>query len=51
MKRGYKFKTMTCHVCGKRIAENWYLRHLKESHPKETDEMRRDGRNWEGARQ
>lgn len=33
MKKGYVYKRETCPVCGEGIAENWYVRHMKERHP------------------
>jgi hypothetical protein len=29
MKNGYKFPLWTCPKCGKEIAENWAVRHIK----------------------
>ena len=33
MKAGYKYGKSECPVCGKFVADNWYIRHLKEKHP------------------
>lgn len=33
MPTGYKYKRVKCPVCGKEVAENWYIRHLNREHP------------------
>jgi len=33
MMAGYKYKKVACPVCGKPVAENWCIRHLKKYHP------------------
>ncbi len=33
MKKGYKYLRSRCKHCGDMIADNWYIRHLKEHHP------------------
>ena len=33
MKAGYKFPVETCPECGKLVARNWMIRHLKKEHP------------------
>jgi len=33
MEQGYKFGKSECPICGKIVADNWYIRHLKKEHP------------------
>jgi len=37
MDKGYKFGKSECSVCGKNVADNWYIRHLKKEHPISND--------------
>ena len=32
MKKGFKYKTVQCEICGKELSENWYIRHVKAEH-------------------
>lgn len=29
LRKGYQFPTETCHKCGAKVAQNWYVAHLK----------------------
>ena len=33
MKAGYKYARSECPVCGKEMADNWIVRHMKKEHP------------------
>ena len=33
MNKGYKYPIDHCHICGKSVARNWYIQHLKKAHP------------------
>jgi hypothetical protein len=39
---GYKFKRKPCPKCGKILAENWYVRHMKAVHSWDSQEVDED---------
>jgi len=48
MKQGYKYRRITCELCGRLIATHWYVRHLRRVHIKPLRLPKRGG--WASER-